>query len=34
MHVIKDNGDVVQNNQPDYLKQQVEELRTLASGLY
>lgn len=24
-HVIKDNGDVVQNNQPDYLKQQVEE---------
>ena len=25
MHVIKDNGDVVQNNQPDYLKQQVEE---------
>ena len=33
-HVIKDNGDVVQNNQPDYLKQQVEELRTLASGLY
>ena len=24
-HVIKDNDDVVQNNQPDYLKQQVEE---------
>lgn len=24
-HVLKDNGDVVQNNQPDYLKQQVEE---------
>ena len=24
-HVIKDNGDVVQNNQRDYLKQQVEE---------
>ena len=24
-HVIKDNGDVVQNNQPDYLKQQVHD---------